>query len=73
MNNQLFTTTYGYQLNTFDRDGEILESAFPFEDFPMSLTATAEGALLAGGRGAFLSLFHIRAERPFLVETVRFT
>lgn len=29
---RVFTTTYGFQLNTYDQSGGALESAFPFFD-----------------------------------------
>lgn len=73
LNDRLFTTTYGYQLNTFDLKGEIIESAFPFEDYATSLTPTSCGGLLAGGRGAFLSLFNMKEDRAYLVQSVHFS
>lgn len=73
LENRIFTTTYGYQLNTYDIEGSILESSFPFEDYATSLVPTTTGGLLAGGRGAFLSLFAIKADRPHLIRTVHFS
>jgi hypothetical protein len=70
---RIFTTTYGYQLNTFDINGEILESAFPFEDYATSLLVTGNDLLVAGGRGAFLSLFAIRNGLPVAISTRRFS
>lgn len=69
---KLYTTTYGYQLNTFDYGGEILESAFPFEDYATSLASVEGEFILAGGRGAFLSLFKQREGMPVLAVTKRF-
>jgi hypothetical protein len=71
-NAKLYTTTYGYQLNTFGYSGEILESAFPFEDYATSLASVDDSHILAGGRGAFLSLFTLREGLPVLAVTKRF-
>lgn len=72
LGDRLFTTTYGYQLNTYSTSGEILESAFPFEDYSTSLVAVDENRFLAGGRGAFLSLFKIQGGLPVLISLKRY-
>ena len=69
---RVYTTTYGYQLNTFSFKGEIEESAFPFEDYATSLAVVGENLLLAGGRGAFLSLFRLQDGLPQLVTSRSF-
>ncbi|MBX3020136.1 MAG: PQQ-like beta-propeller repeat protein [Bdellovibrionales bacterium] len=71
-NSRLYTTTYGYQLNTFEFAGEILESAFPFEDYATSLAAVDDKHIVAGGRGAYLSVFSVHEGLPVLAATKRF-
>lgn len=72
MKNLVLTTTYGYQLNTFDIDGDLLESAFPFEDYATSLLPIGEDYFIAGGRGAFLALFAFKNGLPALIQNARF-
>lgn len=69
---KVLTSTYGYQLNTYSINGEMIESAFPFEDYATSLALTSHNKILAGGRGAFLSLFGFKGNAPQLIQTVRF-
>ena len=61
---KVWTTTYGFQLNTYDISGEILSSVFPFEDYATSSTVVAPDLLLVGGRGPFLTLFDTRLDEP---------
>lgn len=68
----LHTTTYGFQLNTYSRDGTILDSDFPFEDYATCLISLGQDRFMAGGRGAFLALFYLKGELPHKVKTVRF-
>ncbi|NJL23729.1 MAG: hypothetical protein HC902_00110 [Calothrix sp. SM1_5_4] len=69
---RVYTTTYGFQLNTFHVNGQIEESAFPFEDYATSLAIVGDNLLLAGGRGAFLTLFALRDGLAQIISLKRF-
>lgn len=72
LNDMVFTTTYGFQLNTYSFSGKIIESAFPFEDYATSLLPVGPKAFLAAGRGAFISLVTIDGEGAKPIRTMRF-
>lgn len=68
----VYTTTYGFQLNTYDHSGEILESDFPFEDYATTLSFFGDDYIIAAGRGAFISVFKLKENLPSLAFTRRF-
>jgi outer membrane protein assembly factor BamB len=74
MGDYVHTVTYGYQLNTYERSGKIIDSQFSPDNYPKAVYG-AKGAsgtplLLVAGRGPYISLYHVRNGLPSITATL---
>lgn len=70
----IYTVTYGYQLNTYKENGEMLDCQFSPDNYPKAVygATTEEGVpiLLVAGRGPFVTLYHVREGIPDSARTL---
>ena len=71
---QVHTVTYGYQLNTYEKDGAIKDSQFSPNNYPKAIKAftgnDGNTVLLVAGRGGFVSLYRIKQGIPYVMQTL---
>jgi hypothetical protein len=74
LGDHVYTVTYGYQLNTYEYDGKLVDCQFSPDDYPKAVygSTTANGTpfLMVAGRGAYLSLYAVRDGIPEVAATM---
>jgi len=70
----IYTVTYGYQLNTYKKNGEMIDCQFSADNYPKAIygekTESGEPILLVAGRGPFISLYNVLENKPAILQTL---
>ena len=78
-NDHVHTVTYGYQLNSYQKDGTLVDSQFSPDNYPKALYCDelsyaddqdSVPILLVAGRGPYVSMYHVRDGIPDVARTV---
>ena len=68
------TVTYGYQLNSYKKSGEMTDCQFSPDNYPKAVygkrTQSGEPILLVAGRGPFISLYRVNDGHPEVLQTL---